>query len=284
MTELQVLVAVYGEEGIARMAAHSYPPVEGVEYLVAWQLPGGDAQVPAPLCRPDVRVIKSCTRGLSANRNIAIDAATAPLVLIADDDLDYTEAGLRGVIDAFRRNPDADILTFKYESERAVKLYPDFEFDWSRPTRKVPVYVTSFEIAARLDSLRRCGVRFDERFGIGGAQFICGEEDIFMDDALKRGLRGRFVPVTICRHEGYTTSERMRLDPRLIEAKGGVFVRKFPLSWPLRMLAHVVRNRRLPRAERLSTGAYLRAWLAGAGAGAIGAHPQAPVHVGSYRK
>lgn len=264
MTKLQVLVAAYGPEALQRMEAGSYPRVEGVEYIVAWQLPNGDAPVPASLQRSDIQVIKTATRGSSINRNIALDAATAPLVLMSDDDLIYTAEGLLGVIDAFARHPEADVLTFRYESELARKEYVDFEFDWRRPTRRVLAYVSCIEIAARLDSLRSSGVRFDLRFGIAGTHFICGEEDMLMVSVLKARLRALFIPHTICSHPSSSTSERLVADPRYIETKGGVFRCKCPLSWPLRMLTHALRNRRAPSSRRLSTRRYLAAWLRGA--------------------
>lgn len=258
MIELQVLVATCREAGIQRMAAHAYPVVEGVEYIVAWQLPDGDATLPAALCRPDIRVIKSQTCGLAKNRNIALDAASAPIVLIADDDLDYTPEGLRGVIEAFRARPEAHLLTFQYASQAAHKDYPPCEVNWRKPHKNM--YITSFEIAARLSAIKG-KIRFDERFGIGGSHYASGEDDIFLIDALNARLSCRFIPFTICSHRGTTTSERQMYTPEFIRAKGAVMQRLYPLTWPLRLLSHLWRNRRDASPHRLSTITYARSWL-----------------------
>ena len=111
---LQVLICTLGGEGIRRVAAACHPQVCQVEYLVSWQLPEGDLPVPEALQRPDFRIIKSDTRGLSRNRNAAIEAASAPLCLISDDDVIYNADNLQGIIRHFDENPEEDILTFRY--------------------------------------------------------------------------------------------------------------------------------------------------------------------------
>lgn len=259
--KLQVLVSTYKEEGIERMSRHSYPEVEGVEYIVAWQLPEGDAELPASLVREDVRIVKSRTRGLSANRNIALEAATAPLLLIADDDLDYTEAGLKGVIESFAEFPECDILTFRYESELAKKRYAPEMFNWRKPPRNS--HLTSFEIGMRRESIARHGLRFDERFGIGGL-FIAGEENVFFEDALRAGLQACFIPHTICAHWGTTTTERHLHSREFIRTKGGTLAYIHPATWPLRLMTHLYRNHRDKTEGRLSTLDYFLSWLRGA--------------------
>ena len=122
-TKLQVLICTYGSDGIERVASASHPKIEGIEYFVSWQT-DGDKEIPIGLQRTDFHILRSATKGLSVNRNIALSKATAPLLLISDDDVDYTEEGLRSVIDAFHRHKDMDIVTFRYESSSHTKYYP----------------------------------------------------------------------------------------------------------------------------------------------------------------
>lgn len=64
MTRLQVMICTFGKEGIARVTASSHPIVDGVEYLVGWQLPDGDAEIPMELIeRPDFHIFKEKSRG-----------------------------------------------------------------------------------------------------------------------------------------------------------------------------------------------------------------------------
>ena len=172
--ELQVLICTFGKAGIRRIAEASHPRIPGVEYIVSWQLGDSDGSIPASLQRDDFRILLSDTRGLSRNRNIAIDAATATICLIADDDLSYDPDAFRNIIDVFKADPQLDIAAFRYSGGDS-KHYPDHEFDLRRPPKGY--YITSFELAFRRKRIAASGIRFDLRFGIG-AEFPSGEENI----------------------------------------------------------------------------------------------------------
>lgn len=126
MTSLEVMICTYGVAGIRRVAAHSHPRVEGVRYLVGWQMPKGevDAEVPEALLRDDFIILRHASSGLSKNRNYILARATAPLLLVSDDDVDYTTEGLCGIIESFARYPHCDLLTFRYETAHQWKTYP----------------------------------------------------------------------------------------------------------------------------------------------------------------
>ncbi len=256
---LQVLICTLGADGIRRVCASSHPEVDGVRYLVSWQQPDGHVDVPEEIKkRNDFEVVVSATRGLSRNRNVALDAASAPLVLISDDDVSYTAEGLERVLKAFEDRPETDLITMQYESSDNPKKYVRGEADLRCNPRGY--YATSIEIAFKLGRLRGAGIRFDERFGIG-AEFIAGEEQILIDDALRAGMRCLYVPGVICRHDGSTTSDRHFYDPAYIATKGAVISRLFRFSWPFRMLTHALRN--AGGGKPISRMAYLRAWLGG---------------------
>ena len=236
-TELQVLICTYGADGIERVASAAHPEVEGIEYVVSWQT-DGKHEIPKALQRPDFRILSSATKGLSVNRNIALSKATAPLLLIRDDDVDYTEEGLRAVVDAFHRHKDMDIVTFRYASKSHTKYYPAGARDLA--AHEKGYFITSFEIALRRESVQG-KIWFNENFGIG-ATFPSGEEDVFICDCLSSGLRGIFEPVTIARHDGTTTSERNLMLPSRPQTKGAVFLRIHPHDWLLRMSVHILRE------------------------------------------
>ncbi len=235
--QLQVLICTYGKDGINRVAAGKHPKVEGVEYVVSWQI-DGSIEIPKTLLREDFRVFTSPTKGLSINRNIALSKADAPILLISDDDVDYTPERLLSIIEKFEEYKDQDIITFRYESSNYVKKYPTSKCDLSNPTKGY--YVTSFEIAFRKDAVKG-KIWFNENFGIG-ATFPSGEEDIFIKDCLDAGLKGIFIPMTIVTHESSTTSQRNLALASRPQTKGAVFLRLQPYSWPLRMLVHAARE------------------------------------------
>lgn len=254
---LQVLICTFGEEGIRRVAACHHPSVDGVSYIVSWQCPGIKPLIPDELKRDDFKIVTSETLGLSKNRNIAIDAATAPIALISDDDVRYTRERLAAVIDAFDNHPDDDILTFRYESAEEKKYYPEHECPLFR--RPKGYYPSSIEIAFRRASVQG-RFRFNENFGLG-AKYPSGEEDIFLMDLRKGALKGTFVPLTIAEHPGASTGTRKRGIPDFVRTKGAVMRRIKPYTWWLRMLTHALRP-----AERgsLSIPSYIRLWLRGA--------------------
>lgn len=200
--KLEILICTI-DEGIRRVAEMLMPRRDDVSYLVSWQVwKTRDAEVPTSLQRDDVRVLQIEGRGLSRNRNHAIDNAQGDVCLIADDDLEYYADNLSKVVECFERNRQLDFATFRYDSEADKKIYSAEEFDLSRFPKGY--YVTSFELAFRRASVQG-KLRFDEHFGLGAELLMAGEESVFVHDALAMGLRGRFFPITIASHHHPTT-------------------------------------------------------------------------------
>lgn len=254
-TQLQILICTIGEEGIRRVCRSNHPRIKGAEYLVAWQQPDGEMPVPEQLKRDDFRILIHKTHGVSVNRNFAIDALTAPLAVMSDDDVSFDKDEILGVIEAFRQRPEMDLATFRYHSESFQKNYSENEFDLRHQEKGY--YVSCIEIAFRTDSVKG-KIRFNEHFGFS-TDFYGGEEGIFLHDALKAGLDCRYIPQFLCRHDGSSTGQRDRLSPKMIETKGAQFKIYYPWTWPLRMLAHLWRERR----NGISAGKYLNHWIRG---------------------
>ena len=203
---LEVEICTYGLDGLQRAAQMTLPAVDGVRYRICMQNPDGLAvELPEALRRPDVDFFQHPTRGLSLNRNAALDRAEADIILIADDDLSYSAAGLRAVIDTFAADPALDFATFQYSGSDA-KAYPAAACDLCDPLPR-GYYLTSFELAIRRSSLP-AAIRFSPQMGIGAPFYGAGEENLFLYRLIRSGLRGRFIPVEICRHPDLTTGSR----------------------------------------------------------------------------
>lgn len=242
MVKLQVLICTIGAEGIRRVVESSHPEVEGVEYLVSWQLPDGDMDVPEALVvRDDVKVCKVNSRGICRNRNNAVRCATAPLCLMSDDDVCYKEEELRSLIYAFEQYPDADIITVRHHSDNYPKAYPDQSFDLVNAPKGY--YVTCFEIAFRLSAVKGV-VKFNENISIGTPVLRCGEEDVFIHDAKKAGLKARFVPIVVGTHNHPTTAGRDAEEPYFWMTKGAVFSYIHRFTWLPRIVVNVWRASR----------------------------------------
>lgn len=257
--KLLVQIAAFGSDGIERVAKHQHPAVEGVHWLVSLQTDGKPVDIPDSLKRrTDFDIIVSQDRGVARNRNHALDyPSDAPLVLLSDDDIDYTSEGLSAIINAFDEYPDADVLCFRYRCDgRYIKAYGDRVYDLKKPP--FGWYPTTFEIAFRRDTCPK--TRFNEKVGPGSGILITGEDTVWFRDAMRRGAKGYLLPIDICSHNQPTTGERLAEDPRFIRAHGAIMTHLKPLSWMPRLLLHA-------RRSRVSTLRYLRfayggAWFA----------------------
>lgn len=228
---LQVLISTH--RSLDKAAAMTLPEVDGVNYLISCQ--SEPLPIPPALQRPDVEVHFNGTKGLSNNRNAALDLATAPFVLIGDDDLAYHADGLRQAMQAFEANPGVDLFFFRFDGSGGKK-YPSVEADLSKDG--YGYNPASVEIGLRMPT----PLRFNPDFGIGSPRFACGEEAILLVDARRKGLNIRFFPITICTHPDLSTGQRSATDPSVLRAEGAVIRRRFPVTSLLRLVLKALRT------------------------------------------
>lgn len=227
---LQVLIATCRPDGIARVCDMQLPQLPGVEYIVMWQLHDGAAVPNDILERSDIAVIRSDRVGLSANRNDLLRAATAPMVLIADDDLVYTRTQLQAALRVFAQHPEVDVFAFMHNGANK-KFYPTEEKSLNKPIRHY--YPTSYEIAIRRNEKTR-QLLFREDFGIGAPYFGCAEEDILLIHARRLGLNCRFFPIVVTSHPALSTGGR-HFTANTLHARAAVVTLTHRWSWPLRL-------------------------------------------------
>ena len=184
--------------------------------------------------------------GVARSRNRAIALATEDICLLGDDDQVYFPDTIDRVERAFSMHPEADIITF-------MEKTPEGELRKSYPKRAMRHSVFSVmrvrepEIAFRLSSVQRFGLRFDEDFGFG--KYVIGEGYIFLVDALKKGLTVMFVPEVISIHPAESTATMGATDKNVMYSKGAMFRRALgPMSIPF-LLAFFLKKtvqRRIP--------------------------------------
>lgn len=137
------------------------------------------------------RRLDTNTRGLSVSRNMAIRGSSADICLLCDDDEIFVDSLEKIVLDAYKSNPEADIICFSLENLN----------------RKIPVKkkrigylsaltICSVQISFRRERIAHKGIHFDARFG-SGTSIGSGEENILLYDCLKKGLRIVYLPVNI---------------------------------------------------------------------------------------
>jgi len=188
------------------------------------------------------RVFDYAERGLSKSRNRALQHAAAGIALIADDDVRHPPAAPARVAAAFAAHPRADIITFQAQTPAGAP-FKKYQTRARRHTARSIMRVSSWEIALRVESIRAAGLRFDERFGLG-AEFPTGEENIFLIDALRRGLRLRYQPQVIAIHPAASSGADLST-AAAIEAKGAAHRRMFGAAFLPVALAFAVKKYRL---------------------------------------
>ncbi|MCM1036106.1 MAG: glycosyltransferase [Bacteroides sp.] len=227
MLTIEIQIATLGRDGIERAGRMTLPTLDGLTYTVCAQSPDGlPLRVPDTLLRPDVRVIQHRSAGISLNRNHALDRAAGDIVVVADDDLNYSAPALEALRDYFARHPEVDYVTFRHTGADA-KHYPPAEacLDGREPRG---YYLTAFELAIRRSSLQP-GIRFSTDFGPGAPYFLAGEDIVMLLTLQRAGLHGMFVPLDVCEHPGLTTGHR-RATRGVLRAQGGYFRLRYGLA------------------------------------------------------
>jgi len=206
---LEILICTI-DEGLENIPRMVMPPKFGISYLVSCQYTTPEPpEIPSSLeLRSDVNILFPKGKGLCRNRNYAFDNAKGDILMIADDDEVLNEKGILNVLKYYEEHPDVDLLHCKIQG--TPKQYP-------------PEFVSSLEITIRRSSLNRVYLRFDERFGLGSDYLASGEEDVFIYDARKKGLKVLFYPEVICTIDGVTTGDLFLQDKRVQRSKGAVF-------------------------------------------------------------
>ena len=224
--KLQILICTYGADGLSRVAQMNLPRLDGIGYIVSCQDPDGAIADSVGLLppRPDVELYIHADRGLGLNRRHAMEHATAEFVLVADDDLSYDADALAEALRIMEAHDDVDIFAFRY-SGADNKLYPPAEHNLATPFKGYNL--TSFELAYRLSAVRAAGVTFSPLLGVGAPYLSAGEENIFTERCLQRGLRGRFFPLTIVEHPGPTTGYRLASKPGTIRSTAAFIYVKY---------------------------------------------------------
>lgn len=133
-------------------------------------------------------LITTKTRGVGLNRNIALLAASADIVLFADDDMVYADDMPEQVMAAFEQVPQADVIVFGLDMVKDGMV-----FDKRRCERKHLHVWNSMRygtarIAVKRKALVDNNILFHQCFG-GGCAFSCGEDSLFLKKCFDSGLK-----------------------------------------------------------------------------------------------
>lgn len=180
-------------------------------------------------------------RGVGLNRNNALMRADGEFCLFADDDMKYVEGYEKLVEGAFAEHPDADVIAFNLKEKNPsryiiTKVRKVNYFNYLR-------YGTA-RIAVRLDKIRKNGIMFNLCFG-GGTEHCHGEDNIFLTDCLKSGLKMYALPITIAElTEERKSTWNSGYDKKYLEDQGALYRAISKKWWKLLCLQDAVRRSR----------------------------------------
>ncbi len=230
MLTLDLAIATHRPEGILRVARMLLPPIDGINYIISWQA-HENAPVPPELeSRSDLKIFRYGQNGLSNNRNNAISHCTGDIIVFSDDDVLLYPDGLRKLRICFEENPQADLITFR--SIRKNNVFPTSSCILNNGFPK-NYSVASFEIG-----FRRCtagDLRCCPELGLGSPRFHGGEDEMFVQSAIHRGLDCRYFPITVCAHPQESTGSKKNMTPSNLRAFGCVIALTYPRTSVLRI-------------------------------------------------
>lgn len=149
-----------------------------------------------------VKLITTATRGVGLNRNIALLASDAEIVLFADDDMTYYEHALEKVECAFDDNQEADVILFGIDYIKDGKLINQKYLKKKKLHLWNSMRYGACAVAIRRDALIRHNITFHQCFG-GGCIFGSGEDSLFIKDCFSHNLKvfGSEIVIGKCRKD-----------------------------------------------------------------------------------
>jgi glycosyltransferase involved in cell wall biosynthesis len=190
---------------------------------------------------PGSKLVELKSRGVAKSRNAALKYASGKYLIFGDDDITFDESGIAELVSYFESHPECSILLAQTsdESGELRKTYPKRTQKLSRLNS---AKAATYEMMVRLDSIRGAGISFDEYFGAGADNYL-GDEYIFIADALKKGLKGHFLPVRVAIHPK-DSSGSLWGTPKDLSARAAVFGRVFGARAPLFRALFLLKSRK----------------------------------------
>lgn len=180
-------------------------------------------------------------KGVGLNRNNALMRATGEICLFADDDMVYIKNYTKIIKDAFLQYPNADIIVFNLKEKNPNRYIIE------KPHRVGYMNYLRYgtaRIAIKLRSVRTAGIYFNQCFG-GGTEHCHGEDNIFLSDCLKAGLKIYALPITIAElSEERESTWNTGYTKKYLHDQGVLYKTISRRWWKLLCLQDAIRHRR----------------------------------------
>lgn len=191
------------------------------------------------ISEPKARLVELKDRGVAKSRNAALDRASGKYLLFADDDVTFSDAGIDSAVEYLEAHQNCAIVLAR-AVDQSGELRKRYQTDITPLKLTNSARAATYEMLVRLDAIRERGIRFDENFG-AGATFYLGDEYIFIADALRAGLSGVHLPITIATHPRESSGSRWG-EASDLAARSQVFTRVFGWKAPFFRAAFLIRT------------------------------------------
>lgn len=172
------------------------------------------------------RMVSTTTIGVGINRNVGLMYCDADICLLADDDMRYVD-GYRDMVNkAFDAHPEADVIVFNVASRNSARLLGNVGKN-KRASRTDLSSIGIHGVAARVASIRRANIWFSPMFG-GGAKYGSGEDAIFLQDLVKKGLTVWLCSKTIAYADQSNSTWFHGYSEKYFMDKGALFSAAYP--------------------------------------------------------
>lgn len=137
------------------------------------------------------KFISTKERGLSRSRNMAMRNAIGDICLFSDDDEELVDGYEKIVLDAYKKQPDADLISFAFNRKNK-----SFSNNSRKHNIKSLLHTSSVEITFLHNTVIEKGIFFDEKMGSGTGNGS-GEENKLLMTCKHKGLKMYYNPDVI---------------------------------------------------------------------------------------
>ena len=191
----------------------------------------------------NIKWISMTERGVGLSRNTGILHSDADIILFADDDITYVDGYVEGVLGAFEKNADADLVCFNINLVNSTKNIGAHRHNTE--CKKLSAFNSmrygATLIAVRRKAILRERITFSLLFG-GGAEFSSGEDSIFLKQCLDTGLNLYSDTFFLGDVEDSGSTWFKGINDKFFRDRGMVYRIAFPKIYPLIFFYYAYRD------------------------------------------
>lgn len=191
----------------------------------------------------NIKWISMTERGVGLSRNTGILHSDADILLFADDDIAYVDDYVDGVLGAFEKNDDADLICFNINLVNSTKNIGAHRHNTE--CKKLSAFNSmrygATLIAVRRKAILRERIMFSLLFG-GGAEFSSGEDSIFLKQCLDAGLKLYSDTFFLGDVEDSGSTWFKGINDKFFRDRGMVYRLAFPRIYPLIFFYYAYRD------------------------------------------